>query len=384
MMKFVVILLVTLQGLGFAEDAFTPVLVSVFEASSPVKATDGKTHLIYALQLTNAGRVKATLNQVEVLASSNRLLNLKGSDLLFYLRHLNGSKCENSEIEQDGSRLLFISMEFDDLKQAPKEVQHQVDISGAAGPGSTSPSPLTYIAGRVTIPQSDPITISPPLKGDGWVVFNGCCSFLGAHQTSLLPINGSLYNAQGFALDTMQLNENGKLVEGDPNELSNWFCYNKEVFAVSDGTVVSVLDGVPDQIPGTLPDPNTITMETYTGNHVILKIKDDIYTFYAHLKKGSIQVQVGDKISMGSLIGHIGNSGNTSAPHLHLHLMSTLSPVASSPVPFVFEEFKLLDQVPTKRFYETESLEGIFSDPTSYKPQKHQNELPLDLNVLQY
>ena len=44
----------------------------------------------------------------------------------------------------------------------------------------------------------------------------------------------------------------------------------------------------------------------------------------AHLKRGSIVVQAGDKVKRGQLLGQCGNSGNSSEPHLHYHLQNSL------------------------------------------------------------
>lgn len=37
------------------------------------------------------------------------------------------------------------------------------------------------------------------------------------------------------------------------------------------------------------------------------------------MQKGSIVVKEGDEIKTGQALGKVGNSGNTSEPHLHIH-----------------------------------------------------------------
>ncbi|MEZ7171746.1 M23 family metallopeptidase [Sporosarcina sp. OR05] len=39
----------------------------------------------------------------------------------------------------------------------------------------------------------------------------------------------------------------------------------------------------------------------------------------AHMKEGSVAVAKGDTVTTGQLLGKVGNSGNTSEPHLHIH-----------------------------------------------------------------
>ena len=70
-------------------------------------------------------------------------------------------------------------------------------------------------------------------------------------------------------------------------------------------------------------------------------IGDGNYAFYAHLKTGSVKVKVGDQLTTGQVIASLGNTGNTDAPHLHFHVMSTPDPLRSNGLPFVFTSFRL-------------------------------------------
>ena len=61
--------------------AVTPVLASVVAAPVPVVATDGKIHLAYELQLTNAMTQDVTITSVKVLAGDQALLTLAGDQV---------------------------------------------------------------------------------------------------------------------------------------------------------------------------------------------------------------------------------------------------------------------------------------------------------------
>jgi murein DD-endopeptidase MepM/ murein hydrolase activator NlpD len=97
------------------------------------------------------------------------------------------------------------------------------------------------------------------------------------------------------------------------------------VLAVADATVTEVLDELDDQVPGSLPDPATITFANVDGNHFTLDLGQGLYAFYTHLKNGSLRGTKGNRVKRGQELGRLGNSGNTSAPHLHLHVMTTPS-----------------------------------------------------------
>jgi hypothetical protein len=56
------------------------------------------------------------------------------------------------------------------------------------------------------------------------------------------------------------------------------------------------------------------------GNMVGIKNKDGV-TVYAHLKKGSVTVQKGDCVKMNDQIAQVGNTGNSSNPHIHFEIV---------------------------------------------------------------
>lgn len=368
------------------QETITPVLVSPYEVGQPFAGSDGKYHMVYGLRLTNCFRQPATIEKIEIFnteAMSTPLLTLEGTELLFFMEHLDSQSVENATIERDGSRMLFIVLAFEN-SAIPSSLSHRVSVKADERPDSKEPSAMTYTAANLTVPKQGSLVLSPPLKGKGWTVFNGCCTFRGGHQRTLLPINGDLYNSQRYAIDFMKLNEQNKLVEGDPTIAENWVCYNEKVYAVADGTVVEVLEGLPDQTPGKLPDPSTITLHTIGGNHVVLKLDDCLYAYYAHLKNGTIQVKAGDRVKKGDFLGHVGNSGNTSAPHLHLHLMHSMSPVGSSPVVYLYDHFTLTGQIDTDVFYTAETLQGSYGNRDTFTPKACNKQLPLDLNIVDF
>lgn len=88
--------------------------------------------------------------------------------------------------------------------------------------------------------------------------------------------------------------------------------------------------------------PGALKWAEVPGNHVVLKIGDGIFALYAHLRDGSIEVHEGQKVKRGQAIARIGNSGNSSAPHLHFHMMNGPDPNLAEGIPFVFASFDLL------------------------------------------
>ncbi|WP_246018432.1 peptidoglycan DD-metalloendopeptidase family protein [Pelagibacterium montanilacus] len=137
---------------------------------------------------------------------------------------------------------------------------------------------------------------------------------------------------QRFAVDFV-VERDGATFEGDPLLPENYHCWGQEILAPADGLVVAAVRDLPDQVIGET-DP-----ENPAGNHVILNLADDEYAFLAHLQAGSVQVQLGDEVSQGDVLGLCGNSGNTSEPHLHFHLQTTPDLLEGEGIPAQFLDY---------------------------------------------
>ena len=86
------------------------------------------------------------------------------------------------------------------------------------------------------------------------------------------------------------------------------------VLAPADGRIVEVTDGYADNPPGTNGDH---------ANHLVLDIGGGRYVVLAHLKQGSVTVQVGDVVRRGQPLAAVGNNGHSSAPHLHFQVQDS-------------------------------------------------------------
>ena len=90
-------------------------------------------------------------------------------------------------------------------------------------------------------------------------------------------------------------------------------------------------------MPGITSRAVPITSETVGGNHIVLDLGGGRYAFYAHLQPGSLKVKVGDRVTRGQVIGLVGNSGNSTEPHLHFHISDGVSPLGSEGLPYVLD-----------------------------------------------
>ncbi len=139
-----------------------------------------------------------------------------------------------------------------------------------------------------------------------------------------------------------------------------YFCWDQPVYTPVSGRVIRAGIGWPDhQITNLL---KTITLwynATYrfrpkevngrldirpnAGNHVMIETQDGYIVFLAHLRDGSVPVSEGDVLKVGDLVGHVGNSGNSTAPHLHINLFDQMDdPYKAKVLPFVFDAYEEL------------------------------------------
>src|SRR5258708_29375123 len=94
---------------------------------------------------------------------------------------------------------------------------------------------------------------------------------------------------------------------------------------------------MPEQVPG---PRKGVTVETLDGNHIVIDMGDGNFELYAHFKTGTVAVKVGDHVKTGDVLGHLGNTGNSSAPHLQFHVMDGPSPLVSRGLPYEIDEFQ--------------------------------------------
>lgn len=190
----------------------------------------------------------------------------------------------------------------------------------------------------VPILAQSPLVLAPPFRNGVWLAGNGP-SNTSVHRRSVIAIDGRAYISQRFAIDWVMVGQNGNTFQDSRERNDNFWAFGQPVLAVADGEVTEVVDGIPDNIPGKLP---LVTVQNITGNHVIMRIAPDAYVMFAHLKQGSIGVRLHQKIERGAQLAQVGNSGNTTAAHLHLQVTDGNSTLAAEGIPFIFDKFRFL------------------------------------------
>ena len=360
----------------------TPVIASVLAAPIAVPATDKKIHMAYELVLTNVLQTRTTIRSVKATAGDRTLFEVSGDDLKTWMKVF-GDKERGVVIGPGQTAIVWIDATVDTRAEVPDTIEHAIDIEVAEPSPPLIPATLVEKVATTKVDKKEPIVIKPPLDGAHWLDGDSCCEVLG-HRGAANPINGQLFVAERFAIDYVQLTDDGALFTGDKTKTSSYAYFGANIHAVADGKVVAVVNNLPEQTPSI--GASGLRIEEYGGNHVVQDIGNGHYAFYAHMQEGDgVKVKVGDDLKAGQVIGLLGNSGNSDAPHLHFHVMNGPDPLAANGLPFEIDSFDL-----ESRLISNEKTQALLDDGTKaeYAPNvdagPRTNESPLIRDVMTY
>jgi len=331
----------------------TPLILSIPRAPQPVRATDGRFHLVYELQMLNFGAFPATpsptpaaLEVVEVAlfvaSSSAPLLVLDGDALLQRMQLLRlAPSPATTELEVGQSGVLYLDVTFPDRQSVPRRISNRVTVRAIPGTGEQPVVDTTSL--EVAIDPKPVVVVGPFLRGGPWINANGCCDFASPHRRVGRAVNGKEFWPERFAVDLLKAELVGgelKVCTGDCGQLGDWFSTGEDILAVADGIVTRVVTGQANNPIGLTPFPPVVS--TGAGNAVLLAIGDGIFTMYGHMLPGTVSVRVGDRVRRGDVLGKLGNTGQSTAPHLHFQVMDDNSIGGAEGLPWVLDSFVLV------------------------------------------
>ena len=325
---------------GAAAPKPTAIIVSATNDPLRVAGSDGMDHLEYDLIVTNAFPEAVTITLIDVLGADGQVLQrVEGTAIAAITQPVLGV----GPITQiSGSMTVAVVMDLivprDDVHD---RIDHRITYELPADAELASLVGSFLIEGPLlTVDPRPAITIAPPLHGPGWLTFSGVGDLPSLHRSIRLPVDGGTYaKSETFAIDWIQLVD-GRAFEGDGMSIEQWYAYGADVTSATAGTVVAVRDGMPNEVPNAVPE-NVRELADYGGNQVTVHVGDDVWAFYGHLISDSLAVAVGDSVMPGQVLGRLGNSGNTTAPHLHFGLLNGPDPLANNSLPMVFDSYTL-------------------------------------------
>lgn len=369
------------------DQVVSTVIMRPLALPNPVLGSDNRKHLAFELMVTNPSKDGITIEKVTMTGSDGAdLSSQSGTGLTGMTTAFTGS---GNRMGPGEVRVLFEDVSFASDAQLPPSVvprltilREVADAKGKPGPypaDAPFPARATFTGAPIAI-QSGARVIDAPLRGAGWVAVNGCCDTITSHRGALLPVDGQLYVPERFAIDWLQMDSAGRLFTGDRAKLQSFAYYGTTVHSVADGVVVNSYDQADEQIP--FVNAKGITPANIGGNMLVVDIGGGAFAFYAHLQRGSLKVKIGDRVSTGQVIGLLGNTGNSSAPHLHFHLMDGPVPIASNGLPFELRRYSsqgVLSEAQGDALFEGKAV-AVDGKERSV----HSDELPLNNEIVDF
>jgi Peptidase family M23 len=366
---------------GDASQDLTPIVAEVPQAPIPFAGSDGQTHLVYELEATNFTDGETTIDQLEVLDADtgDAVATLDAQEVAGRLQPA-GLRDAAESLAPSTTARVFLHVTFAEAGEVPDRLVHRLSLEGEAIPPDQQP--LTEEVGLVEVNRRNVVVIGPPLRGSNYIAADSCCDAT-RHTRAALPVNGRVWISQRYAVDWEQLDDDGRVYSGDKEDPESYTIYGQEAIAAADGTVVKVIDGLPEQEPGELPQG--ISPEEADGNAVILDLGGGNYALYAHFQPGSIRVKEGDRVRRGDVLALVGNSGNSLAPHLHFHVMSGTLSLASNGLPYLVDSFTVTGQTPGTDAFDEAEAEGTPLEVDPVEPAETVTEaMPLDQYVVSF
>lgn len=205
--------------------------------------------------------------------------------------------------------------------------------------------------------MNEPVIVEFPLRGE-WLAPNT--------PGTKIPSHGTDQFGARYAYDFIQVDwgrsgwpaYRGSLFRylrsGVP--LNDCYCWGQNVCSPVDGTVIQAEDGWAESprtdLVGDLSrawknahhfDPKRNNAREVAGNYVVIECGERIYAALCHFQTGSIQVTVGQQVRKGEVIGRVGHSGNSLAPHLHFQLMDHRDITIANGIPCAFERCQVFE-----------------------------------------
>lgn len=317
---------------------------TVVIAPTPVSSSGGVA-LAYEVHLANRSRFEVTLTRVEVLREDGSVLHVEEDSLLY--RNLGraptGGPLQGSAraVLAPGSwAVVYMWVTVEDSAAVPRLIRHRIAMDfqspqgtvreGVLEVGSTSPGPPAIVLG-------------PPLGEGLWRTSNN--SNNSGHRRGIFTAGNM---PQRFAIDYAQVDEFGRNRTSNLFRNESHFAFGSPVLAVADGVVLSAADSMSENSVGRQPPRS---FPATMGNYVDLEIGPGVYASYLHLQSGSVRVQAGDTVRLGQVIGRLGNTGASIAPHLHFELTRASSAQGRTErgdlgegLPFTFPSYELVGQ----------------------------------------
>jgi hypothetical protein len=299
----------------------------------------GRNHLTYELYLTNFSSNPLTLRRVEVLdaddAAAAPIAVFEAGQLDSLVQSMGAAdgKGDPHQVAGGATVVVYLWIALDHGAHAPNKLRHRIFTADSAAEGAVIGTHHTELK-----------VLGPPVTGTNWLADDGPSNDQdNHHRRGILVFQGRALISRRYAIDWQQ-SQDGKTFSGDASDKRSYYAYGKPVLAVADSTVVSIKDGLPDNVPrhnGEFKTAVDMTPDTVLGNHIVLDLGGQQFATYCHLQPGSVRVKAGDHVRRGQVLAKIGDSGDAREPHVHFQVQTSASPLAGEGVPYLIDHYRV-------------------------------------------
>ncbi len=301
-------------------------------ANHPPIATDKYLRICYMLKMWEFRKDKLMLKEIIVLDNDTKTeLMTIGEESFGYFISNPPSPLQFLEQDQISSYYLSVQLPLPLGQPAPSKVIHRFILQ------DTLTNAEVVVEGGLFSPRinESPLAISSPVKGTSWMFLN--LSTMGYHYNSAFFVDGQIFTGDQFAFDNVQMDSAQYISNGDLLNNQSYYCYADTLYAVANGSVVALVDGRPEN-SGNAKDIVIGSLDEYGGNYLFLDLGGQHYALYAHCVPYSFFVKNGDVVKEGQPLALLGNSGNSTGPHLHFQICDNADALLSKGLPFVIKK----------------------------------------------
>lgn len=331
----VLFLISLLPAVAYSQPAYLERRLSIVPEVTPI---DGKPTAYLEYDLTNISGDTLQLMGLELQEynTSKVVATLDHAAIRSRTAPLDGASTKQDQALLAPRETKIIYLEFILETTEPKTFFTSVFAFDVLHHGKREPQ---HADAHFYIEKKAPLILGPPLREGNWVAVYDP-SWVRGHRRVLFSGDVQMHLPGRYAIDFLRADDQGRFANGNENEIKNWYGYGADVLAVSDGTVLSVRNDFSES--ATLSRHTQPLSNDATGNYISLGIGHEQVVFYEHLKPGSIRVTAGQQVKKGDVIASLGFTGQSTGPHLHLHVADRNTPLLAEGIPFVFDHFTVI------------------------------------------
>lgn len=299
---------------------------------------NGRPMIYYELQVRNLARDTLALQKLLVLDAADSTVVATFDQRALQERSSAPSPWSPGlppVVAPGATTLLYLEVTLP-LVKTPTALTHRLQFTQGFGSRRQS----TQVQGAPTaVGPASALHLGPPLREGPW-----CAVYEPAWQRGHRRVRYTVADQARipgrWAIDFIKLDQEGRYARAEEDVVKNWYGYGESVLAVAAGVVKVTRNDFPES--ATLSAHPSYPAEQATGNYLALDIGNNRTVFYEHLKPGSLRVKPGERVRAGQVLAQVGFTGQTTGPHLHLHVANAASALGAEGLPFAFAGFRRL------------------------------------------